>query len=426
MNVTGQFNLASGTTGATGTLSGNGFFLTKKHFITCPAHLVLLHPDIAAYRTPTGPSGGTGLSLVNAVFVDVFNVNGGGKAYTYRAQVHGIDGAGDIALLKIHKSDNPDAPKIKDCHPYMKLGDSLKYTPGNKVFTIGNLYQKDFRSVAEGIVRNNKMTSQSGTVVYEGFGTTLPYSSLIDTRTLGDGAPLYVHHYAAPDGAPIIDVTGRVVAMASVPFASVRGADGDASIVPATNFLPAGTNQAGLTQAVGDNDMTGVSSRFMRCVLRALIRAYCKDEDSSHAVSVTDAGLAVTYRTYIKGYLGVSWRVVDGVFYSLHPAVTCRQIVGLHVGLLATLGVVDSGVLANNDILSHFKCVELGNVNNQMTPGSYNWRKLPGDTVKATVRSALLGYNESHTARLTYVAFPASADYSPLNFAGVSHTAPTF
>lgn len=423
--MTGSFTLAAGSTGSTGTLSGNGTFITKKHFITCPAHLVLLHPAIAPFRTPTGPSGGTGLSLVNSVMVDVFNVNGSGKSYSYKARVEGLDGAGDIALLKIHKSDNSGAPKIKDCHPYMKMGDSLKYTTGNDVFMIGNLYQRDFRSFAAGSVRNNKMTAQEGTVMYECFGTTLPYNSLVDTRTLNSVTP-YVHDYSSPDGAPIIDVTGRMVGMTTVPFCSVRATTTQNSIVPAPWFPSATANLAGKTQAVGDNNSTGVSARFMRCVLKALIKAYCRGEDSSHAVTVTDTGLGVTYRRYVKGYLGISYRVVDGPFYAARPATTCRQIVGLQTQQVATLGSATTGLLTSGDVLSHIKCIEIGNVNNQMSPGIYNWRKLPGNVVKVTVREQLADFNTTHSARLTYLDFPAAADYSPLDFAGVVSTNPTF
>lgn len=413
VNVTGQFTLASGATGATGTLSGNGFFITKKHFVVCPAHLVTLHPAIRAARSPTGPSGGTGITPVNNIFVDVFNVNGGSKSYTYQAQLEGVDGAGDIALLKIHRDDN-EQPRIKECHPYLKFGDSTKYTKGNRVFSIGTQYDKDFQSMVSGEVRNNHLTVNNGSVVYEAFSTTLPYNAEVRTTSMNvlGSAVTFVEYYKGPDGQPILDVTGRVVGMLTGALASVRAATAEASDIRNPNAVSARD-----TQVVGDNYSVGPSQRFMCCPLKALVKAYCKNKDSRYAVTVDDTNLSKTFRSYVKGFLGINYTVVDGAWYATHQSVSCREIIGLNTVVTASpLGVTATGQLLTTDILSHLNCVAIGNTENQLAPSLITWRKLPGKTVSATVRPASAGWNSSAKALLTLLPFPATLDYSPLDF----------
>jgi hypothetical protein len=399
VNIVAQTNV-SGTGNVK--FEGNGFFVTSKHFIVCPAHLVIMDPALT--RVPAGPSGEP--TPFNQIFVDVFNVNGSGASWTYQARLVGVDGAADIAVLRISHSDNPNPPKLRKCHPYLKFGSSLKYSPGNQVFSIGTLFRQDFQSIAEGIVRNNKALDQSGSVVYEMMSTTLPYNAF---STVSSGV---ITKLEAPDGAPILDVTGRVVGM----IATAANTSGSSSWTP-LNPAPTGAEYFS-----SDNYAVGPSQRFMRCVLRAIIKSYCKGAANSHTTAVVDPGNGQTFYKYTKGFLGLNFTVVDADFYTTNTGANCRQIIGL--GITGTSAISFAGYTGG--ILSHINCVELGNLSYQLAPTLLTWRKSAGDKVKVTLRPAQDTYNDIYETSATLLTFPNVRDYSPLSLKPVPDDAAYF
>ena len=418
VNITGVSIATISGAPITLTYSGNGFFITRRHFIVCPAHLVILPPVLGALRVPPPPLTGSGAITqpvpVQNIYVTVFNVNGTRDSYVYNATLVGVDGAGDIALLKLSPNSgcNSGAPKIKHCHPYLKFGDSLKYSPGNKVFSIGTLFSPDFRSVAEGIVRNNKGFNQNDVVVYELMSTTLPYNAQI-TRLISGALTVL----QSPDGAPILDVTGHIVGMITVPLSI---------------STPSATS--GLVNAAYNSDdyAVGVSQRFMRCVLKSLIKSYCQNKAQHQTVLLTDTGLGTTFWNYRKGFIGTSYQVVDDRFYAGAlstsfgatgaTGATCRRILGIVSNPVSGTGAAGftgpSGNVLPGDLITHVNCTEIGNLPDQLALSTFDWRKISGECAKLTIvhQNPTPAYSTCAEAKITYVDFPAIYDYSPQDY----------
>jgi hypothetical protein len=86
---------------------GNGFIIAGGQ-IACPAHLVLLPPNLQIYNTyPITANNANAIANGNTVIpaslitVDVFNVNGCKSSFTYQAIILSVDGANDLAILAI-------------------------------------------------------------------------------------------------------------------------------------------------------------------------------------------------------------------------------------------------------------------------------------------------------------------------------------
>lgn len=416
VNITSTVGF-TGTVGLTGAnYSGNGFFITKRHFVVAPAHLVIAPPNIGALRFPAFT--GTGPVPMTNILVTVFNVNCTRDTFVYNATLIGVDGAGDIALLKLN-DHNCEGPKIKHCHPYFKFGDSLKYSPGNTVYSIGDLgLNQDFRSVSQGIVRNNKYFDAAGLVVYEGISTTLPYNAQrVFSAGLVPAAGTLVQ-LIANDGAPIIDVTGRIVGMVTT-----------STNILATQIPILIPTVLGISINNEDDLALGVSQRFMRCVLRALIKSYCRGEPQHQTVLVTDAALGTTYYNYRKGFLGATYDLVNGRFFAgvLGGGITgatgaaCRRVVGIAYhpfGVTGALGI--TGTVSNGDILSHVNCVEIGNLADQLPLTTLNWRHIAGECARFTYVTQSSLYSVCNEVKATYTDFPFALDYSPLFFNAVA------
>lgn len=416
VNVVGVVGVTGATGAANVSYAGNGFFMTRRHFVVCPAHLVIVPPALGGVnRLPNAPL--SQIAPVQYIYVTAFNVNGSNKSYTYRATLVGVDGAGDIALLKLNNNTCGSAPKVKHCHPYLKFGDSLKYSPGNEVYSIGTLFGQDFRSLSTGIVRNNKQFDQTGSLVYEIVGTTLPYDSQRIFQTVY-GTQVALTQLNSPDGAPILDVTGHVVGM----------------VTGALNVSPWGTQVASSVpvdngSVNSDNYAVGVSQRFMKCVLKALIKSYCQGAVRHNTVLLTDTGLtdstgaSLTFYSYQKGYIGAAFKVVSGNFYAgLVPSATagtgadCTQIVGIVVNPNGASATGFTGV--TGDVITHVNCVEIGNLSDQLGLGTFDWRKIAGECSRITLRTQSSSYNSCNESKITYISYPSAFDYSPLIYNG--------
>lgn len=395
------------------TVSGNGFFV-KGHYIVCPAHLVLLPPQLnsVAVRYPFQDANrAQGLPIQNKmtrcsrILVGVANVNNKGHGFQYEAQLVGVDGAGDIAVLKIYEKTawNLNNPCIQKCHPWLELGQSRAAVDGQRVYTIQNGIDL---SVTPSSLSDHRYLDQTG--------LALPEMILV-------AQPLY----EIGSGAPVVNGQGQVL-----------------------GFLTAGAAAAGPT---GFYQM-GPSEFFFSRVVKTIIKNSCSRKCCAQVLTICDP--AGAYLSYQKAYLGVAYQLFDGADYDIttdytsatgangvengNPRVrltsagafmyqpSCKQIIGIQVlgvaggntgdafgvtngywfvpgGTAAASSYLASplpvsgflGTVNPGDMITHINGVALGDLEKQVAPALVTWRVRPGDQVEITFRQ---GGNAINTA----------------------------
>lgn len=316
VGIHSEFIFLSGTAGVTGLgatagtplsdnridliLNGNGFFFNESHQILAPASRVLAPATISQHyvRYPLADkdqaitdSYKNEYIRASRILVTVFDVNNKGKSYVYEANLIGVDGAGDIAVLEIKYNNCDDCckendrchPKIEKCHPHISHGCSDKVLAGSRAYLIGDFVTSQVNSrafnaataVTEGVVADAKYIDYLGYALQE----------LVLVN-----APAY--SYSA--GLPILDCQGRYIGMQTT---DVVGVDNDA-----VGFV------------------SGPSERFMRRSVKAIQKAQ-KDDDGKHKnysckcqecniERVCDA--AGAYYVVKKAYLGLAYEVFTG------------------------------------------------------------------------------------------------------------------
>ena len=189
-------------------------------------------------------------------YAEVFNVNGCGRSFIYRANVIGLDFDTGVAIYGIEPCDpwNKCLPPIMD-QPYLKWGNSKCYTPGNKVYTIGDFRCADSQSMSYGCVIDNTNASRDGNVCYEMIATTMDV-------------------YLGAEGAPILNECGYVVGV-------ITGLTGEG------------------------RNAVGVTSSFIERVVSALVRSACRPNCTPHALYLDLFGF-IAYR---HGILDWSYRI---------------------------------------------------------------------------------------------------------------------
>lgn len=453
-------------------MEGNGFFI-KNHVIVCPAHLVLVPPSVLGsfynrFPFTTGATGGTGgfqynlQSRVSRILVDVFNVNGKGHSFSYEAQLLGVDGAGDIALLRIDPRHawNQCNPCILKCHPLLKWGKSRALRCGEDVYAIGD-YLTNIRSLhlanganmlVHGVVSDKRWLDYLGWAFAE--------------MVVAD---FNVYAYSA--GMPILNKNGCVVGMQTTDVV------GTVPGVPAA--LGAGTGSAGvtLTTPQGDGWVGGPSEFFMRRVIKALLCG-CKGKYGSQITSVADP--AGSFYSFNKGYIGVAYEVVTGLTYdtgltgtavafpsgvltqpffqrftriastgatgSFLASPACKELIGIQVvgiagatgasGPTGTIGYYVpgadvttaatspvplltaspfAGTLAVGDIITHLNRCPLGDLGQQIPPSLVLWTlhtKLTcTDKVDVTYRKMSENWENFYNASANVLNYPPYMDY---------------
>ena len=394
-------------------VGGNGFFV-KGHYIVCPAHLVLLPPQVSsvAVRYPfQSVNHQQGIPIPNQmtrasrILVSVADVNNKGHGFEYEAQLIGVDGAGDIAVLKIYQASSFNAtnPCIQKCHPYLELGQSRAACDGSNVYALTN-----------------------------GINQTVTAASLADHRyvdvqglALAEMILMAQPLYQFASGAPVVNGQGQVLGFLTAPVGS---------------STPTGFFQM------------GPSEFFFARVVKTLIKASCsRQRCCSQTETICDP--AGAYLRYLKGYLGVAYQVFQGEDYDVTTDFTsagpgafngqprvrltsaggfmgsplCKQIIGVQVLGLAGGNTGDStssvlngywyvpgGTAASGsylasplpvsgfltavqpgDLITHLNRVALGDQEKQVAPSLITWRLKPGDLVQVTYRQ---GGNALNTA----------------------------
>lgn len=288
-------------------LSGNGFF-TRKHYIITAAQNVLMPPAFTSalnrypyYNEQTlndvGVAGNAFMQneMVRAsrILVTVNNVNNKAPSYVYEADLVGVDGAGDIAVLEIkyNKRFNRCNPCILSCHPYFDFAKARSAICGDKVYMIGdpvgniNLATDLSASGAmiNGIVSNARHLDYSGWMLSE--------SVLVSAPVFGFNA-----------GMPIFNAEGKVIAMqTTVSVAkskSYRAAD-----PPTASYL------------AGQGFVAGPSVMFMQRVIGKLIRGTCSKKRDCQLETICDP--VGSYYRYKKAYMGLAYEVFTGADYTV-------------------------------------------------------------------------------------------------------------
>lgn len=442
--------LGTGSTGATGgtplginsrtdvIVEGNGFFI-KGHYIIAPSHLVLMPPSLTsvAHRYPldTSPSnsppplGQIQNKMVRAsrILVSVFNVNSKGYAFVYEAELVGVDGAGDVAVLRINygKQWNRCNPCIEKCHPYFTFGDSRAAKDGEKVYIIGDYISSPnsrrlfnaVGAVSEGLLSDHRYIDYSGNALQELVLISAPA-------------------YAFSSGLPILDSQGRVIGMQTTDLATVL------QKIPLISGIPLSIY---LNQGEGSGFVAGPSEFFMRRIIKALIKGTCGKKQACQLQVICDP--AGSYYRYRKAYAGIAYDVFTGVDYDVTQDYTsgsltsgiprirlsstgdflsspsCKEIVGIRVLGLAGANPGDASGVANGyyyvpggtaplgsplvqslpvsgflgklnpgDVITHIgdsqgrNMVPLGDLKGQIAPSLVTWRLCEGDRITLCYR----------------------------------------
>lgn len=286
--------------------SGSGFlfaFNNEIYVITC-AHNVVFW-DIN--------------DLVSNVYATVINVNGEpGVSRVYKCEIIGIDGAGDIAVLK-PKSDQINAFK----HPSLRFSDNTKELKGDFCTVIGNPFGFDHNSIASGIIRDESCT----------------YSSFWWASTV-ECISTDVATSPGNSGSPILNKNGHVIGMLT--------------------FGP--SNAEGISN--------GPSSKIIKYVIDTILDEYRFNLE-------VKTKLVNGVRLFVKGWLGISWKDITAMELAI---LFNHNIPDVNVQGLYVMGDL-LGNFKRGDILLTINGIKLGSLEGHGMLSDVTWFKKGGDIV---------------------------------------------
>jgi S1-C subfamily serine protease len=388
-----------------------GFFVEGKYIIA-PSQAVLLPPSLSAvcnrypFFQPQNLNPGEEsvkiqdvIIRATRILVTVYNVNGKGKTFVYEADLVGVDGAGDISVLRIdmEKCWNAKNPCVQKCHPQLEFGSSRSAILGEKVYLLSGPDVNDAplnSSVAifPGLLTNQKCVDPNGIFLQELIAFSMPAA-------------------INKPGGPILNAQGKVLGMA------VGKLNGE---------YPVGTSEF-----------------FMRRIILEIIKGICPPCGNCH-LEVIDDPVGAYYR-YKKSYLGIGYNVANGLDYDVtkdygsilvnagpaaifsSPRVrldeagkllnspSCKQQIGVKVVGVAGMnpngfndvsfyyvpgGIVNAAEplptglpvspfidrILPGDIITHINNVQIGELYEQVAPGLITWNKCPGEHVHICFR----------------------------------------
>jgi S1-C subfamily serine protease len=422
------------------TRRGNGFFI-KGHYIICPADIVLIpissfnndaripaYPDVPTYgKYPN--------SLIRAskILVDISNVNGCGKSYTYEADLIGIDGASNIAILRINMNNdwNKCNPPIRICHPFLHWGKSRNTCPGDTIISIGNTPAPADIALTQNIspILNAENAVVIGNISDNRYvfpGGQVPGELILLSNIFANGLQR---------GLPILTINGTVIGM--VVFIN-------------SNF---GYNVA-------------LSEFFMRRPIKALITSF-----QNHSISKSYQGFIEPvldpindYLRFNKGWLGLGGILMDeedyntnlqanvtlpstsniirvpflytgptGITATLVNGPDCKEIVGFRIlavagptagtelflpGAAPSITLVPTlkssplfGIIFPGDIVTHINGCPLGDRKSQISPSLVMWRVRPGDSVTILYKKQSERFEFTHEITICTSSYEPFLDY---------------
>lgn len=451
VSISAQTTLQQGTGPVTlSTERGNGFFI-KGHYIICPASLVLPNFTfwIANARVPPFPAtrsnsvGSTAISAISGVptnstypnaiirasklLVAVSNVNGCGHSYSYEASIVGIDGAGNIAILRIdtrslwNSFSNRCNPVISSDHPFLQWGKSRNTCSGDSVVLIGDITsrtQLGFTSTSDVLPAENAVTI--GNIADNRYvfpGGQIPGELLLLSNlfTLG-----------LQNGLPVIACDGKVIGMTIL-------------------MNTAGVNVYNVA----------LSEFFMRRPIKSLIRSFqepCIHEQYQGFIEPVLDPIG-DYHRFNKAWLGLGGILMiqddfdTDLIATVIPSLTsitrvpgvssngpdCKEIVGFRIlaiagptgvtGLFVPGGAVAFtlvpdlppsplfGVIVSGDIVTHLNGCPLGDRKGQISPSLVMWRVRPGDIITVTYRKQSENFNTPYEILVPTSSYQPFLDY---------------
>lgn len=373
--LTSEDNIQSITT-----QSGNGFFI-KGHYIICPADLVLINPNHK------------GIQRVSKILVDVSNVNGSGKAYSYEANIVGVDGAANIAILFIDVNLiwNRDNPPIRVCHPFLQWGKSRSSCPGDTIIMIGNI--------------SSPVSTSNFILSYPGAENAVVVGNISDNR------------YVFPNGT----VPGELLLLSNV-------------ITPGLQRgLPVITKEGtiiGMLLHIYSATFTynvALSEFFMRRPVKALIRSYQDNKIPNHYIGFVED--MTNYYRFNKAWLGISGILMGQEDYSTNLVNTgseyirapiiysdhlmngprCKELVGYRITSLMTDSLRD--IISVGDIITHINGCPLGDRKGQISPSLIMWRVCPGEMVTIEYKKQSEGFELVYQVKVRTESYTLSQDF---------------
>lgn len=400
---------------------GNGFFI-KGHYIICPSDLVLIYPAFLdaseSIKKVKGVERGSDITQhistpkldhiarMSKILVDISNVNGCNKAFSYEADLVGVDGASNIAVLRINMtaSWNMHNPPITGCHPVLQWGKSRSTCPGDKIFVIGDitsatmdlslaelteLFPRAENAVAIGNIADNRYVFPNGQIV----GELLLLSNLFSG--------------GSQQGLPVITMDGRIIGM-SIYVASYSGFN------------------------------VALSEFFMRRPVKTLIRSYidnCVSENHRRFIHPISDHIG-TYYKFTKSWLGLCCIPMSQDDFDtdiiISPTVPSsfirvpntklshlesKEIVGYRI-LKISDGISNSstrspiyGIISVGDIITHINGCPLGDRKCQISPSLVMWRVRPGDVITIIYKKQSEMFGSSHDLSVSTDFYDPLLDY---------------
>jgi len=299
---------------------GTGFFVTPDGYIVTAAHVI---------TQPVNESEeGGAIKPADDIYVLVspnFEV--------YKCRVAGIDGTGDIGLLKIDM-DDPFNREQKPIENQKYLPFLNKATTGELAFVMGYPLGTDLASFSMGIVRNERFVAPS---------LFIPFNVVLIT------APAYQGN----SGSPIVNVNGEVIGLLT--------------------FVYYANEQT--FESIGG----GPSSSIVSYVTKRLIDADRLKINNEPIPAYFDPKSL----KYKKGYLGFESSKV--IWFSDLPVLInkygfpYKQPIGFRGKLSKTSNL--NNIIGPKDIILRIDGKEIGALPGQTAPGDILWRKVPGDKV---------------------------------------------
>lgn len=410
---------------------GNGFFI-KAHYIICPASILLISPDLLVKEGKCPNE----LVRVSRILVDVSNVNGSGKSYCYEADIVGIDGAANIAVVRINNSSwNDGNPVIRVCHPFLQWGKSRNTSSGDNIMLIGN-------TSSPGVFHSSEVLT--GDLAGAENGVTL--------GTLGD------NRYTFPTG----HVPGELLLLSNILPRSQQGLpiiviQGELPLV--SSYRDSSSGDSGYYGAVIGmtvhiegifNYNVGLSEFFIRRSVKALIRSY---QDNIVPGRYTDFITLIPdplgkYYRFNKSWLGLAGTVMDSQDYTTsfvdlrrvprkestnNVENIIREIVGYRILAIASpecnrkIFIPGStprnsiipdlpqsplaGIINPGDIVTHINGCPLGDRKGQISPTLVMWRVKPGDEITITYKKEKEDFATVHNISVTTLSYQPFLDY---------------
>ena len=339
------------------TAQGAGFFVKGFYIVTAARNLLL--PQIAGpiREPPSNP--GTLVRAVN-LYVTVYNAGGCGRNVIYEADLCGVDGAGDIAVLRIDplRLYNRWKPDIERCHNYLNWGCSRAYIQGAKTHFIGFDGDSTQPIFTTGVVAANRYDGPVGFLL----------ESVLTTN----------EYFSTSVGSPILDDQGKVI---------------------------------GIYTNINNNLSGGPSQYIAERVVCAIIRGPgCNNSNPHLEIQLDPVG---NFFRYIKGFLGVTYsapRTLDLIGTDLDHL----------TGWLVENLDPDSpllNIVVPGDIITRINKRCLGAIAPQEAITNLTWFLLPGRTVRIYFRSASEGYSTEFFIDVELIDYPLDLDLPDSQFA---------